>query len=96
MTRQEAESVLGRLSYKPGYTFVMAADTIYLKAPEQPNVLPGRGPVRLEFYYQIPYEGKTELQFVVAVRALVEQAERHEMNEWLRLDGMPVCHQEHR
>ena len=96
MTEQEAKAVLARMSYKPGHTFSLDGGHVSLHAPEQPNVVPGLKPVTLTFHARVPYWTLTEARFVLAVRTIVEQAERHEMNEWLHLDGVPLVTPEHR
>ena len=90
MTTDEIDVIVKGLSYKPGWVFYVRGRALYLHAAHQPNIADGRPHVEIEFCNTIPQAVTTESQLLFFAQYVVYCAEKHEMNEWLKYQGLPL------
>jgi len=103
MTFEEAAAILARVTYKPGMTFylddipVFGGDyALLLRAVDLPNSN-GGVPITLMFHRRICADNLSlykEDDLMNEVTQLCVFHERHEMEEWLKLDGVRL-HEPH-
>jgi|SRR5260221_431001 len=89
MTIGEAQEILDRITYKPGWKIQMTNFGIPRLSIEYATVdsdAPNRS-TRVVFEIGIELIYLDEKGFVFFVRFAIEQTEEHETREWLRIDG---------
>ena len=94
MSLEEAEAVLKRVSYKPGYHFEISAIglrvDLMLVQLQRPDADGGDRKLDLVCRCPLPADQLESLDEAGLIMLVSQQAawlELHEMDEWLRLDG---------
>lgn len=99
MTFQEAESVIARITYKPNYfitlSYGMSVELILRIGHQSTDADNPSEPLPLPVYtYSLINEemlaDMNEIQFVRMIRDKIKTLEFHELDEWLKIDGMHV------
>lgn len=97
MEFNKVESIIKRLSYKPGWTLLVEHHiqtdrfrfTLSHKAEDATGIYTGYVPVTLQKFL-CPDMIPDESYLMMFLRQMFLDMEHHEFQEWFKLDGVPV------
>jgi hypothetical protein len=94
MTFHEAYLIIEKIKYKPGWSFSISRKdakvsmSVVHSAQDVSGKVEGLIPLRLmDTFPEQHLNSFTEGELINEVRKLIAQMEKHEIDEWLRVDG---------